>query len=68
VVVTVLVGEEAVRGEAVPKGGDGALLIGVANVLDGDGRRREAEVDVAPPSLLEGVDGERELGLHLFPK
>jgi hypothetical protein len=53
----VLVGEEAERGEKVPKGGDGALLIGVADVLDGDGRQREAEVDVAPPSLLEGVDG-----------
>ena len=49
-VVTVLVGEEAVRGEAVPEGGDGALLLGVADVLDGDGRRREAEVDAVPPS------------------
>jgi hypothetical protein len=57
VVVIVLVGEEAVRGEAVPEGGDGALLLGIADVLDGDGGRREAEVDAAPPSLLERVDG-----------
>ena len=52
-----LLGEEAVRGEAFPEGGDGALLLGVADVLDGDGRRREAEVDATPPSLLECVDG-----------
>ena len=52
-VVVVLVGEEAVRGETVAEGGDGALLLGVADVLDGDGRRREAEVDATPPSLLD---------------
>lgn len=51
-----LVGEEAVRGEAVTEGGDGALLVGVADVLDGDGRR-EAEVDATPAPLLERVDG-----------
>jgi hypothetical protein len=50
VVVTVLVREEGVRGEAVLEGGDDAFLLGVADVLDGDGRRQEAEVDAAPPS------------------
>jgi hypothetical protein len=57
VVVIVLVGEEAVRGEVVSEGGDGALHLDVADILDGDGRRQEAEVDAAPPSLLERVDG-----------
>jgi hypothetical protein len=53
VVVIVLVGEEAMHGEVVLEGGDDALLLGVADVLDGDGRRREAEVDATPPSLLD---------------
>jgi hypothetical protein len=58
VVVVVLVRQEAVRGEAVAERGDGALLLGVADVLDGDGGG-EAEVGDAPPAALlpERVDG-----------
>jgi hypothetical protein len=52
-----LIRKEAVRAEALPEGGDGAFLLGVANVLDGDGRRREAEVDAPPAALLDRVDG-----------
>jgi len=51
VVVVVLVGEEAVCSETVAEGGDGALLLGVADVLDGDGRG-EPEVSDAPPGAL----------------
>lgn len=55
-VVVVLVGEEGVHGEAVAERGDGELLLGVADVLDGDGRR-EAAVDAPPAALLDRVDG-----------
>jgi hypothetical protein len=57
VVVIVLVREEAVRVEALPEGGDGAFFLGVTDVLNRDGRRREAEVDAPPAALLERVDG-----------
>jgi hypothetical protein len=52
VVVVVLVGEEAVRGETVAEGGDGALLLGVADVLDGDGRGEPEVSDATPGALL----------------
>ena len=58
VVVVVFVGEEPVCVETVAEGGDGAFLLGVADVLDGDGGG-EAEVGDAPPAALlpERVDG-----------
>jgi hypothetical protein len=57
VVVIVLVREESVGGEAVAERGDGAFLLGVADVLDWD-VRREAEVHPPPGALLpERVDG-----------
>ena len=57
-VVVVFVGEEPVCVETVAEGGDGAFLLGVADVLDGDGGG-EAEVGDAPPAALlpERVDG-----------
>lgn len=46
------------RGEAVPERGDGALLLGVADVLDGDGGGEPEIGDAAPGALLpESVDG-----------